>query len=182
MTRAFAAAADWLLHPGVAVAAVLLVVNDAVLKARFGNWATGKLSDAAGLYLVPLGVLALVALFNRGLAHHARLQQAVMGGTALAFVIVKTTATGAATYGQLIGWLRAPIRMLADTHGSWLEWSRPIVVIVDPTDLLVLPILLVVAMQLGARGRAGAHDSQPLAEKQAIDPELSPQSHITSHR
>jgi hypothetical protein len=37
----------------------LLLLNDLVLKAHFGNWFTGKLSDFAGLFIFPIFFTAL---------------------------------------------------------------------------------------------------------------------------
>ena len=43
----------------------LLLLNDFVLKPRFGNWLTGKLSDFAGLFVFPLFWSALFPRFRR---------------------------------------------------------------------------------------------------------------------
>lgn len=148
MNKAFAAAADWLLRPGVAVAAAVLVLNDLVLKERYGNWATGKLSDVAGLYLVVFGGLACIALLREGASRRPGVQIGTLCGAAIALGVVKVTSSGAEAYGQLIGWMRSPVRALLDPGGSWALWSRPIEVIVDPTDLVALGVLLVAAIEL----------------------------------
>ena len=51
-----------LASPGFALALVVLVLNDHVLKTAYPGWITGKLSDVAGLVLAPLllGVLLTV--------------------------------------------------------------------------------------------------------------------------
>lgn len=51
-------------------AIVLMAVNDHYLKHRFGNWWTGKLSDFAGLFVLPLVLTATwnsVRTLNRDL-------------------------------------------------------------------------------------------------------------------
>lgn len=58
----------------------VLVVNDWVLKAAFGNWVTGKLSDVAGLAAFSMFAAAL-------LPRHVR---AVFVATAVAFVVWKS--------------------------------------------------------------------------------------------
>ena len=57
MRKAFA----WLGHPVTVAAVVVLLVNDHVLKAAYPGWVTGKLSDVAGLVVLPpvLSVLGL---------------------------------------------------------------------------------------------------------------------------
>jgi hypothetical protein len=49
-----------LTSPGFLVAVALLLLNDWVLKAALGNWATGKLSDFAGLFAFALFWTALL--------------------------------------------------------------------------------------------------------------------------
>lgn len=43
---------DQFARPGVALSTVVLTLNDALLKAWWPGWVTGKLSDVAGLFLV----------------------------------------------------------------------------------------------------------------------------------
>jgi hypothetical protein len=70
----------WLLHPAFIAALVLLVVNDHVLKAQFGNALTGKLSDFAGLFAL---AYFLSAMAGRG-------ARAIHAAVALAFVVWKS--------------------------------------------------------------------------------------------
>lgn len=70
----------WLLHPAFIAALVVLVVNDHVLKAWFGNALTGKLSDFAGLFAL---AYFLSALAGRG-------ARAIHATVALAFVFWKS--------------------------------------------------------------------------------------------
>jgi hypothetical protein len=49
---------DLLVTPAFAGALALLLLNDLVLKARYGNWLTGKLSDVAGVFTLALFLTA----------------------------------------------------------------------------------------------------------------------------
>ncbi|WP_062430425.1 hypothetical protein [Herbidospora daliensis] len=106
---------SWIGHPLTVLALVVLVVNDHLLKHTWPGVVTGKLSDVAGLILLP-AVLDLVL-------RRPALSIAVTG---VGFAFVKATATGA--------WLASE---------AWsLAWG-PSVILADPTDLLTLPALYV---------------------------------------
>ena len=51
--KALRVALAWLAHPVSVAAIAVLLLNDHVLKAEFGTWWTGKLSDVAGLMFAP---------------------------------------------------------------------------------------------------------------------------------
>lgn len=145
--------ADGLLHPVSLVALGLLLVNDHVLKAVWPGALTGKLSDVAGLVFFPIlvlsaGELVLVALGRwRGPTRRA-LTLAVVG-SALALTLVKTVPDAAVAAGWLLGiaqWLLSlPIRAVTGTLGAPVV---PTVIVVDPTDLLALPFV-VLAIWIG---------------------------------
>ncbi|MGE5186811.1 MAG: hypothetical protein ACM31C_32380 [Acidobacteriota bacterium] len=110
------------MHPVALVAVIVLVVNDWVLKPRFHDWLTGKLSDVAGLVFAPVVLSALIGLVTRRHLTHRRLVACCLA-TALGFTLVK---------------LVAPVRELAARalgHGAefYPDW----------TDLLCLPAVLV---------------------------------------
>lgn len=105
----------WLCHPVTMVAAVVLLLNDHLLKQAHPGFVTGKLSDVAGLVVAP----PLAALL---LARRADL--AVMLATGALFTLVKTTETGAQAASHLWTLAAGPSRVLA-----------------DPTDLVALPAL-----------------------------------------
>jgi hypothetical protein len=46
-------------HPLFITAVLLLLINDHILKGAYGNWLTGKLSDFAGLFVLPVIVAYL---------------------------------------------------------------------------------------------------------------------------
>jgi hypothetical protein len=124
------------LHPLALAAAVVLVINDWVLKPSAApGWLTGKLSDLAGLVFVPLVVTALVDVVLWGAARlgarvdpaldHRKLAAsiAVVGG---GFAAVKLSAAAAAAAARVWSWTGVDARIVA-----------------DPTDLLTLPALAV---------------------------------------
>lgn len=135
------AALAWLAHPVSVVALVALVVNDHVLKAAFGGWWTGKLSDVAGLVFFPALVavaLAAVGTVVRGAggsvarpAHgdFSRLGLGAVALTGIGFVWVKATWVGAATASAVLTAIAGPLV------------DGPSVVRADATDLLALPAL-----------------------------------------
>lgn len=121
------------------VALVLLVVNDWLLKPQLRHvpWAhgiTGKLSDVAGLAAAPVILTALVGLLlltARKLGVRVdpfltrrRLILAIVA-TGGGFAVVKLSATAAAWFVAL------------------LAHVRPAAVLVDATDLLCLPALVI---------------------------------------
>jgi hypothetical protein len=124
----------WLGHPVTMAALALLVVNDHVLKHTHPGWATGKLSDAAGMLLAPPLLAALAGLIAPRLPVR-RVAVASIVAVGAGFTFVKIWAYGA---------------QLASSAWSVLT---PSLIRADPTDLLVLP-LLGVAWWTFARSRA----------------------------
>ncbi|RHA38159.1 hypothetical protein D1825_14745 [Cellulomonas rhizosphaerae] len=120
----------WLTHPVTLVALAVLVLNDHVLKAAYGTWWTGKLSDVAWLVLAPPLLATVVALTARRRIG-AGWSVAAAGAV---FVVVKVTAFGAAAASAILS----------------LVAGRS-VVLADPTDLLALPALGL-ALLAAARG------------------------------
>jgi hypothetical protein len=88
----------------------LLLLNDFVLKAHFGNWFTGKLSDFAGLFIFPI---FFTALFPRQ-------KKAIFVLTAILFALWKSSLS----------------QPFIDTWNAnaWITIDR----VVDPSDLLGL--------------------------------------------
>lgn len=121
----------WLAHPVTLLSLTTLLVNDHVLKARFPGPVTGKLSDAAGLVLLPPLLSALFALYSK-----KRTVVAPVLVTGVGFVAVKAipAVAGLASAG----------------------WSAVVgrsVIRADLTDVLVLPALGI-ALWVGRRARA----------------------------
>ncbi len=109
------------------VALVVLIVNDQYLKTAYGNWLTGKLSDVAGLIILP--VVVGVAFQAIGLRRYIATACGVVG---LWFAAMKVSAVAAAR----TEWLFEVIS------------RRPSTIVVDPTDLLGLAGLIVAARVL----------------------------------
>ncbi|MGB3674164.1 MAG: hypothetical protein WA988_06980, partial [Candidatus Nanopelagicales bacterium] len=104
---------------------------------------TGKLSDAAGLFVFPILLLSVVEVLMRAL----RLRwQATLSAAAIAcatsavgFTLVKSVPSVALAYGEVIGLLRWPIFALTSVaQGEVVESPVPIDVVVDGTDLVTL--------------------------------------------
>jgi len=123
------------MHPATLAAVVVLVVNDWVLKPRWGpNLVTGKLSDLAGLVLAPpvlTAAIGLVLVVVRGLG--GRVQPALTQRRLVGSIL----ATGA---------VFATIK-LSDHAAGWFASAlgvfRHAAIVVDPTDLVCLPMLAV---------------------------------------
>lgn len=124
------------LHPVALVALVVLVANDRWLKGAWPGFVTGKLSDIAGLVLLPIGLLSLVEIGRRVARRPlTRRHDAVVwvGVTVVGFVLVKATAAGHDAYAWAVGALRWPL------HGGGS--LRPILVARDLGDLLALVVV-----------------------------------------
>ncbi|MEV1285786.1 hypothetical protein [Micromonospora sp. NPDC049679] len=115
----------WLGHPVTVIALVVLVVNDHVLKTAFPGWATGKLSDVAGMVLAPPLVAVVATLLV------PRLPSRIAVAAGLASVGAAFTAVKATGYGAGVA------------SAAWSVVNGPSVVLADPTDLLALPALAV---------------------------------------
>jgi hypothetical protein len=120
------------LHPVALAAVILLVVNDWVLKPRFHDAVTGKLSDIAGLAFAPILLSAIIGLVLHVLARlGARVDPslsrrrliACCAATAIGFALVKLCPPFAGVVARLIG-----------HHASFYP---------DLTDLYALPCVLV---------------------------------------
>lgn len=114
-------------HPATLASIALLLVNDHWLKAAFPSWWTGKLSDFAGLFFFPFLLAALLGLFlDRTNIPPRSIGRLAFGFTALWFasfkVLPPVNAATCALLGILLG--------------------HPVQLVLDPTDLIALPVLL----------------------------------------
>ncbi|MCB1026884.1 MAG: hypothetical protein KDB24_03865 [Microthrixaceae bacterium] len=134
---------DLLLRPPVLIALAVVLLNDRVLKASYGNVLTGKLSDVAGVFVLPLVMVSAVELARWALkrpAWPASRTEVVwaIAITAIGFAAVKMIGPIGDAYAEAVGMLRAGI-------ASLVHWElRPVVpieVIRDWSDVLVLPVL-----------------------------------------
>jgi hypothetical protein len=161
-----------LLHPAHLAAMALLAINDHVLKDAWPGPVTGKLSDVAGLVVLPIFVASSVELaLGRRVTAPVVAAIAVACAGGFAAVQVWPDATRAYTVG--LGWLQW---LATGAHGA----PRTVAVTADPTDLWTLPTALLPVLLCrrprrgaGARRRAasmadGATPLQPGRADQAI--------------
>lgn len=147
-----------LLHPVTLTALFTLALNDQVLKHACPSWLTGKLSDFAGVLLLPIFLHALCEL--AAVRAWARPLSAMNGDRWLllcvvlslsAFALPEVWKPAELAYRYGLGAARWPFRALAALlFGNELPSVRPVQATADVTDLLALPMGFV-AFALGRR-------------------------------
>lgn len=147
-----------LLHFVPLAAIALLIANDHLLKPRYPGVLTGKLSDLAGLAFFPLFLQGLLELC--GLRRSDRVLRACVASTALVFTAVKTLPAALHAYRFGLGALQWPLRaLLAAVHGAPLPDFAPVAAVLDPTDLVALPMLALALWVRPPGGETGARNS-----------------------
>lgn len=107
---------------------VLMAVNDAWLKPAFHNSVTGKLSDFAICTFLPFLVSACLGLL---LAWRLRVRLALgAAATALVFTALKTSPWAVARFLEALAVVGRPL--------GYTDFRA----VVDPTDLVALPLVL----------------------------------------
>jgi hypothetical protein len=109
------------------LAVVLLGVNNAWLKPLFHNALTGKLSDVAGCFFLPLFVSALLDLVSP-LPLRPRLAIG-SAATAALFVSIKVSQAAADQVTRVLQVIASPLGI------------HRLHVLADPTDLLAVPFI-----------------------------------------
>jgi hypothetical protein len=117
-------------------AVALLAANDHLLKRRWPGPVTGKLSDVAGCFVLPLFVSAVLALATRWTPRRRLAVGAAV--TAIFFSALKLSPAAAGGVARAIDALWAP---LGRGGGR---------IVADPADLVALPFALL-AFAWGAR-------------------------------
>jgi hypothetical protein len=111
------------------VAVAVMAINDHWLKALLHDPITGKLSDLAGCFFLPLYTSALLGLAVRWPRERRLLVGAV--ATAVFFAAIKLSAEAAgvvsAASAHALGWLGL---------SAWFHLTA------DPTDLIALPMVI----------------------------------------
>src|SRR5690606_34330184 len=107
--------AEAMLSPVIVGAVIALVANDHLLKHRWPGVATGKLSDIAGLIVLPVLLIGLLegvrlALGTQDPAGTERDLALAAALSAAGFCAVKTSTWMAAAYSDALGWLWWPLR------------------------------------------------------------------------
>jgi len=120
-------------------AVALMAVNDHWAKPTFHNALTGKLSDVAICFFLPLYVSALLALVTRW----PRAVRTGLGAafTALLFTAIKVSQPAADLFCRVLG----PVGGLLLGRTGFRSWA-------DPTDLLALPLVLAAVLYSRSRG------------------------------
>lgn len=128
-----AARAEWLgigylVHPWPIFAVMVLILNDHFLKMQYGNWWTGKISDFAGVFFLPLFSCACFGLIHNYVWARDKFFWPTPRSifiailiTDLIFVSVKTLPFATDVYLQLMRGLGFPSQLRR-----------------DPTDLMAL--------------------------------------------
>lgn len=130
---------DGLLHPAVLASLALLALNDHVLKHRWPGPVTGKLSDLAGLVLLPAVLVAALELTTRRLATRRALALAC-AVSALGFALVKSWSPATEAYRVVWAALQWPLRALR--AGALVPLGR-VSAVRDRSDLLALAATLI---------------------------------------
>lgn len=138
---------DALVHPVPLGALALLLVNDHILKAGHPGWLSGKLSDVAGLILLPFVLLAawdLARLARPGLpAGGPRLAVGSVIAVVIAFTVIEVVPLGSELYRVSMGVLQWPFRALVALGASEPMPGLALVQLTsDPSDLFALPAAL----------------------------------------
>jgi hypothetical protein len=157
---------DALLHPLPLAALALLLLNDHVLKASHPGWLSGKLSDVAGLILLPFMLLAgwdLVHLVRPGLpAAGPRGALLFTVSVMVAFAAVEIVPVGAELYQVGLGGAQWPFRALAALVATGpVPGLAPVQLTSDLSDLLTLPAALVVLAVRPWRGSSTDRVDRP---------------------
>jgi len=159
-----------LLHPVTLAALFTLALNDQVLKHACPSWLTGKLSDFAGVLLLPIFLHALCEL---AAARAMRRPLSAVNGdrwllacvvlSLLAFALPEIWKPAELAYRFGLGAARWPFRALVELlSGHELPHVRPVQATADVTDLVAVPMGFV-AFALGRRSPGPLRRRAPLA-------------------
>jgi len=131
-----------LLAPVALLAITVLIVNDHVLKGAMPGLVTGKLSDLAGMIFFPLLLVAAIEQLRLRCTHRTVTLAAL--ATGVVFAAIKLSPLAGAWYRSGLGLLQWPFRALAAVlAGDATPALSRVQLTADPSDLIVLPALLV---------------------------------------
>ncbi len=129
------------LHPGCLLALALWWLNDDVLKWRFHNWITGKLSDICCMVVFPVLLLSLIQWGHalRGVEWRPGRGHVVLTlvGVGALFASVNLSFAVGHVYQVVFAHVLYPFLIVLE-HAAAPPTIRHTV---DPTDLLTLPML-----------------------------------------
>jgi hypothetical protein len=140
--------ADGLLSVPAMTAVVVVILNDHVLKHAAPGWVTGKLSDVAGMAFFPLFLQAVLEVVQRARGKWETPRAEVLRWccifTAVAFASIKLFPSAAHAYRVTLGALQWPLRAaLAWMQNASVPTPQSVQLVMDPTDLLAIPFVLV---------------------------------------
>lgn len=149
---------DLVLLPVSIISLAVLVVNDHFLKDRYHNAVTGKLSDAAGIVFFPLFLAAIIEVIA-ALATRRRWRFSEVGITVCvissgaAFALTKLWSPAGHIYRILTAGMEWPFFAVKSMiTGTAIPGVAGAHLVHDPSDLLVLP-LLIIPWWFGSRAR-----------------------------
>ena len=150
-----------LLHPLPLGMLALLLANDHILKVHYPGWVSGKLSDVAGLALLPFVLLAIAELAAaaspRIPAPGRRMVVACVLATAVIFIAMQITPLGADAYRLGLGMAQWPFHAAALLlQGGPIPSLHPVQLTPDPSDLLTLPAAAVALLFTASGPRSGS--------------------------
>lgn len=135
---------DAILDPVVLSAVALMAVNDHVLKGVGPGWLTGKLSDVAGLVLLPMLLQAWVevcqAVVGRFHGRSDAVLRIAVTVSVVGFTAVNVWAVAERAWQVTWGALQLPARSVA---AGGLVSVVPVAHTADVTDLLTLPAVAI---------------------------------------
>lgn len=132
---------DGLLRFPILAAMVILVINDHWGKAVAPGWATGKLSDFAGMLFFPLLLQALWELGCAGIGRYTGPSRRVLVvaaiSTAVVFAAINLWPLAGEAYRWGLGALQWPALALYTGDRPAI---RPVHLTMDPGDVIALPM------------------------------------------
>ncbi len=140
------ASVSLLVDPLAFAAVLLMVVNDVWLKPAWHNAITGKLSDIAVCFVMPLFLTEVLTPLTRWVSERSLLDAASCA-TAVIYSILELSVTAA----------RWTCNALS-TIGPWLGIHRPFVMTRDPSDLWAL--LMIIAAVAWGRVKIANHQKR----------------------
>ena len=167
--------AKLLTHPATLLALAALVANDRWAKQAWGGWATGKISDAAGSFLLACLLACAVAAVRPLLRRGADRQVTVRNAAVSAAIVVvgvaaaKTTPMGADVAAFLLGAFRWPLDAGTSLLASdGIPPVGPVDVIVDATDVLAAFTAFLLVPLVTRLGRKATPVNTPEQEKAGV--------------
>lgn len=128
-----------LTHPVALAAVSLMAFNDHFVKHHHPGWVSGKLSDVAGLVVLPLTLCALAEI-AAGRSLGPRWRAACIAVSAVGYGLVEVWPPAETAWCWTWGALQWPFRAAwAWAAGQAVPPVAPVVATSDWTDLLVLP-------------------------------------------